>query len=234
MLSVITKGLEAAQKTIERENKQARYAAAVALTRTAICAREDIQKEAKNDLDRPTPFTLRGFRYERANKRTLQSRVYIAPIQAEYLYYSIEGGIRRKRARRGEAVPIEGNLRLNKYGNIPARAKGKIKQLMAQPDTFVGSVRGIYGVWQRGHRSKTGRFSLSSGGLEVAKGRKPGHKRGLYRQKRASTVRLLLRLEPFVRYKPRFDFHEAGERCFDTHFSKEFEKAYKLAMATAR
>ena len=46
-------------------------------------------------LDRPTPFTVRGIRWQRANKAdyargALHSRVYIMDKQAEYLRLQIE------------------------------------------------------------------------------------------------------------------------------------------------
>ena len=148
MLSIVTKGIKEVEKAIKKDAKQMRFAAAVALTRTAKIAAGDEKKLAAKKLVKPTPFTLRGFRFKKATKAKLESSVYIAPIQAEYLWWSVEGGRRAKRAKSGEALPV--NIKLNQYGNIPARGKGKIKKLIDRPDTFLGTVRGVYGLWQRG------------------------------------------------------------------------------------
>lgn len=213
LTSLVNKGIEAVGKSLQRDAKQARYAMAVALTRTAKIAAEDVKKQANKDLDNPTPFTLRGFRWRKATKNKLESAVYIAPIQTEYLYYQVEGGRRRKRAKSGEAIPV--NIRLNKYGNIPARRRGRVKQLMDRPDTFVGNVRGVYGIWQRGHISKSGRFSRTT-------------------KSRASNIRLLARLEPHVTYRKKFKFHQAANKSFDKHFRQQFNIAYDQALQTAR
>ena len=47
------------------------------------------------------------------------------------------------------------NIRLNKYGNIPSKAQGKkIRALLAKPNVFQGSVRGVSGIWQRTNKNK--------------------------------------------------------------------------------
>ena len=48
-------------------------------------------------LDRPTPFTVHGIRYQGSRKADykldrLHSRVFIADLQSEYLHYQILGG----------------------------------------------------------------------------------------------------------------------------------------------
>jgi hypothetical protein len=81
---------------------------------------EDLAKieaqTAMQTLDRPTPFTLRGFWTKRATLGKLQSAVYIAPIQAAYLRYQVDGGTVSKR----KPVPSKG--RENQYGNLPRNA----------------------------------------------------------------------------------------------------------------
>ena len=213
MISVVIKNFGEVSRQISKDAKQATFATAVALTRTAKAAVESEKEHARRQLDNPTPFTLRGFRFEKATKRNLSSRVYIMPIQAGYLYWQIKGGTRPGRSKSGEALPV--NVALNKYGNIVGRGKGKIKRLMDRADTFVGTVRGVYGLWQRGNISKRGKFSAAT-------------------RSRASNIRLLVRFVPDVDYKKRFDFYGIGVRTVDRIFEQEFDKALAYALKTAR
>lgn len=218
MLSIVTRGVNEAIKAIENDKKQARFAAAVALTRTAKIAADAEKKEAAKDLDSPTPFTLRGFRFSKATKANLQSSVYIMPIQSQYLAWQIEGGRRQKRARVGEALPV--NVAINKYGNIVGRGTGKLKKLISRPDTFIGTVRGVHGLWQRGGITNAGKFRAA----------------GTSRKRNVQSKRLtlLVRFVPAVQYRPKFDFYATAERTFHKHFEKEFDKALTQARATAR
>jgi hypothetical protein len=72
-------------------------------------------------LDRPTPFTIKGVKWQGAKKADfklgkLHSRVYVMDKQAQYLHLQIEGGTRTPN---GTAIPVPTrNLKLNKYGNM--------------------------------------------------------------------------------------------------------------------
>lgn len=130
------------------EKQQVPFATAHALTMTARhIAKKTLPQAMRKQLDRPTPFTQRGGRWERATKRKLMSSVYLAPAQDEYLGWQIEGGTRRR-------ATVPASIRLNKYGNIPGRHQGKVKKLIARDDTFVGRVRGVSGVWQRYNKNR--------------------------------------------------------------------------------
>jgi hypothetical protein len=107
------------------------------------------------------------------------------------------------------------NVALNKYGNIVGRKGGKLKKLIARPDTFVGTVKGVYGIWQRGVRSKAGKFRGAG-------------------DKRATAIKLLVRFHQAVDYSKRFDFYGTAERTFYKHFDKQFTLAFDEAMRTAR
>jgi hypothetical protein len=218
MLSMTTSGIKSAIKALEQDKKQMRFAGALALTRTAKRAAEVEKRMAKNQLDKPTPFTLRGFRFDKATKTTLQARVYIMPIQSQYLAWQVAGGRRKGRSSSGEALPV--NVAVNKYGNIVGRGKGKIQKLINRPDTFVGTVRGIRGLWQRLYENKGGRFT--------------GAGRSRKRNVESSGLRLLVRFVPSVQYQPRFEFYDVAERVFHAHFGKEFDKALSYARRTAR
>ena len=74
------------------QRKQVPFAAALGLTMTAKKVAKVEQRMMVRKLDRPTPFTIKGVRWERADKKDfatgrLHSRVYLMPTQAEYLRF---------------------------------------------------------------------------------------------------------------------------------------------------
>lgn len=129
-LKPITKHLSKVQK------KQIPFASANAINETLKQIVKAEQAQMPKKLDRPTPFTTKAFRIKYAKKHMLHGEVVIKPVQWEYLKYQIEGGRRTGKI----GVPTS-NAKLNKYGNIPGRRKGLIrnkKQFMNDR-----------GVWER-------------------------------------------------------------------------------------
>jgi hypothetical protein len=123
--------------------RQLPYAAARALTATVQGARREVQEGMPRVFDRPTPFTQRGISIRSATRNNLEAAVLVLPVQASYLRIQ-EQGLRREPKRRALVTPAA--VRLNQYGNIPARALARMK---GRSDVFVGTVRGIGGFWQR-------------------------------------------------------------------------------------
>lgn len=124
------------------ERKQIPFATSQALNDVAYGAVQEVKRQAPTKLDRPTPYTLKGFRYRKSTKRDLVSSVFIDSNRYKYLRYQIEGGTRNNSGK-GTAVPV--NIKLNKYGNIPGRRKGIIKK----KSQFIGNVRGKPAIWER-------------------------------------------------------------------------------------
>lgn len=126
------------------------FATAVALTRTAKAAKEEIERQLPSLIDKPTPYTMRGFRLYPATKRKLlaevdfrvamgrgsQARDYLAPI--------VYGGERKLKAferslqRTGllpsgmAAVPGSG-AKLDAFGNM---SRGQIVQILSYFKAF--------------------------------------------------------------------------------------------------
>ncbi len=136
-LKKLTKNLNNIQK------KQIPFATAKALTATAIEARAAAKKAMVSKLDRPTPWTVRGVLYEKATKHNLKSAVYIKDDRARYLKWQISGGTRKAR---NKALLIPGNIKLNKYGNLP---RNRVAKLRAKDNVFSGKVDGVGGIYQR-------------------------------------------------------------------------------------
>lgn len=131
--------------------RQLPYAAARALTATVQGARRDVQAGMPQVFDRPTPFSQRGVTIRSATRNSLEASVLVLPKQAAYLAIQ-EGGLTREPKRRALVTPA--TIRLNQYGNIPARALARMK---GRKDVFVGAVKGVGGFWQR----------LPDGGLKL-------------------------------------------------------------------
>ncbi len=219
MLSMIVKGAKEVQRQLEKDAKQHRFAAAVALTRTAKTAKEELQKEMQKDsvFKAPKPFTTKAIKFEKATKAKLQATISVKPITAQYIAHHVEKkdrlskGFEQTLRSRGllpsgmYAVPGPG-LKLNQYGNAGRAALRKIVTEVSKRGGkyFVATISGITGVWMR------------------------------YGRKGRAIKPILI----FVRkpdYDPnRFDFYGVAEKAFKTHFEKEFDKALDFALRTAK
>lgn len=135
-----------ALKYLRKIEKQSRYANAVALTKTAWDVRAEEMEALDRYLQKPTPFTKRAFRVQRATKRRPMSSVYAAPIQEQYLQHQVYGGVSKGH------VPGK-KQKLNAYGNLPRRATKR-------KNTFSATIGGVSGVWQRKGRGKNKRVEL--------------------------------------------------------------------------
>jgi len=131
---------------LRKIEKQSKYATAVALTKTAWSVKADEVKALDNHLNKPTPFTKRAYRVQRATKRRLVSSVYAAPIQDKYLQHQVHGGTSKGH------VPGK-RQKLNAYGNLPRRATKR-------KNTFSATIKGVSGVWQRKGRGKSKKVIL--------------------------------------------------------------------------
>jgi hypothetical protein len=198
----IQSDIDKATKALGRMKKQIPFAASVAMNKTVV----DIQKVEKaaivRELDRPRPGTIKAIRVSRSNKRRLSASVFILPAVDRFIRYQVEGGTRPPRGK-AEAVPVD--IRLNKYGNIAGRRSGKLSKLLARPDTFSATIKGVAGIWQR------------------AKGR--GRRTGLT---------LLAAFESQTTYRPRFKFYEHAERTAARRWPRNFNRAISQAIRTAR
>lgn len=147
----INADLKALKKDLTRlQQKQIPFAAAGAINDTLYQLKGEEAWHAKKQLDRPTPFTLRGFKYTKANKKNLEGVFYIDDIQAKYLGYQIKGGVRRPK-RKSVLVPTK-IMRRNKYGNVPGW-RTKFSTLKDREGYFSGEIKGVAGLW-RVYRSK--------------------------------------------------------------------------------
>lgn len=126
------------------------YATAVALTRTAKAAKEEIERQLPSLIDRPTPYTMRGFRLYPATKNKLLAEVDFRSAfgrgtsARDYLAPLVYGGERKLKAferslERTGLVPsgyaaLPGDAaKLDAYGNM---SRGQIIQILSYFKAF--------------------------------------------------------------------------------------------------
>jgi hypothetical protein len=147
------------------------------------------------------PFTQKGFRYKRSNKRNLIATVFIDPARAKYMQFMVQGGTRfpDKRA----ILVATSNSKLNKYGNIP---RGTLQDMIQNKTKFFNGIpkgkqgSNYEGIWER-------------------YGRKTGKNAG-------QRIRMVARYEDKAEYKPLFPF---GTFVRDVVFSRNdgFAKLFR-------
>ena len=204
----ITTNINSIQRGLSKTAKrQVPFAIASTLTKLAFEAMQQEKKQAPKHLDRPTPFTIKGFRYKKANKRNLMSEVYIdgAAANRSYMKYSIEGGIAR--AKKSALVHPASNSKLNKYGNLP---RNYVKKAMANKAKFFSGVpKGMQGdensgIWQR------------------------------YGPKNNQRIRMVAQWRKSRGYQAKFPFYEITGDVVFGRANAIFNKQLAFAMATAR
>lgn len=235
---------------LQQFGQQAKFATAVALTRTAIDdVRPKIRAEMVRVFDRPTPYTLNSMFVKGATKASLEARVWLkdnpfgkgTPAD-RYLAPQIFGGERRQKGLEralqaarlmlpGQfAVPAAG-AQLDAYGNVK---RSQIVQIMSQLRAQVGA-----GYESRASNSAASRRTVARQGqtyfaLPVqTRGLRPG----VYLKKRfahGSAIRPVFLFVGQVRYRQRLRFFEVGETAARIAFPRHFEAAIERAIATAR
>ena len=138
----VTKGLS------KTHREQVPFATASAINKTLFDLRKEMGKQTTKHLDRPTPFTQRGFVVATAKKTTLKGMLFLKDVVENYLKFQIEGGTRST----GKNIPIPytPNARLNKFGNIVGKRSGLVKK----SNQYIGEVNGINGVWEKQKNGK--------------------------------------------------------------------------------
>lgn len=217
---------------LSRKNKQLRFATAVALTKTAVEVRKDLQDEMRRVFDRPTNFTINSMYVKPATKVTLEAHVGHKDFAAKgtpagkYLQPQIVGGGRSYK--RGEtllrdrgllpagmyAVPGQG-AKLDRFGNIN---RGQLQQVLSN----LGAQFDQYQNTPRAKKHLKRYFVATINGT-------PGIWERLQHGVRPFMV--------FVRaptYRKRYDFFGVAERSAQRHLPRQADLALRRAMATAR
>lgn len=125
------------------QKKQIPFATSIAINNTLFGLRKEMSKQLDKKLDRPTPFTKRGFLVDKSKKTKLVGTLFLKDVVADYLQYQVDGGIRSN----NKLIPVPNvqNAKLNKYGNIIGKKTGLVKK----KTQFFGTINGTKGVWDR-------------------------------------------------------------------------------------
>ncbi|WP_097804778.1 hypothetical protein [Pelagimonas varians] len=155
--------------------KQVPFAMSLAINEVLNEIKRNWEKTLRRRLDNPTPFTMKAFAIKRATKRNLRGVIFAKAIQADYLLWQEDGGTRKPK-RRAILVPV--GQRVNKYGNMPRGAVGRV---LAMPNTFSGKPKGSShaGIYRRLGTKNTSRKSGAKLKLLVSYERKARYKPSL-------------------------------------------------------
>ena len=134
--------------TTNAQKKQIPFATQNAINTTLFQLRKEMGKQLDKKLDRPTPFTKRGFFVNKAKKSLLVGILIMKDVVANYMQFQVDGGIRADS--KFIPIPFVPNARLNKFGNIIGKRTGLIKK----QTQFMGTVKGTTGVWERTNRNQ--------------------------------------------------------------------------------
>lgn len=229
MIRVEIKGMDQTLARLAGQAKQVRYAAAVALTKTARKVADAMPAVMERDLDRPTAFTKRGLYVLSANRNSLTATVGIKDRQASYLKYQIAGGTREPGPR---GIKLPGNIQLNSFGNIP---KGLIDKLKAAAQD---------GSLAKGIARRLGETNRRKGAapIQLFYGKPTGRgwekaPMGIWRRIPGSPSKLvpiIIFEDTPAKYKPRFNFRREAEAVVAREWDRQFAAAFADAMRTAR
>lgn len=237
------------QRWLDTQSKQPRYAAAVALTRTAQDVRVAERDEMTRVFEAPTPYTLNSLYLKFATVLTLTAEVWLKDDRAgsgtpatRYLLPQIQGGERGQKGferalvahglmdKGARAVPTSA-VKLDRYGNVP---RGTMVQILSQL-----RVQMTAGYESRATGSKRSKRNIRKQGVIYFVLRKPHGKLmpGIYGRHEfahGSAVKPLFLFADAAHYKVRFRFFTLAERVINERFPRHFEAEFARALATAR
>ncbi len=204
-------------------SEQIPYAISVAINNTCYQVMQGERTEIKNVFDRPTPFVVRGMRYQKSSKHNLTARVYAAETTSKVFEAHVFSGDRSIKTfeaimRRlgvlpeGRLVVTASGAKLNAYGNIQRT------QLNAILDALSGLANsGKSGVYFLSRRSgRTGHLPM-----------------GIWEKIGRRIVPVLLFVSQAT-YEKRYQFYEKGVGIANSIMGTEMLKAAEKAMERAQ
>lgn len=233
-MAVGIKGIERLRSQLTGIAKeQLPFAVSKAINDTLYGAQQASKREIKDVFDLPTPAIVNSVRYDKADKRKLNARIYITDDSrgvnaAAVLYPHVFGGDRtikaseRRLRRFGFMGPDQWltpgpGAPLDRYKNISGRNMAAI----------LGQLRAYQ---EAGYNKPAVKKSRAIGTLYWIQ------RVGVFRRTGTnSSIPVLF----FTNKKPvyeakRFDFHYVVQNYFKKHFSANFQRAWNYAMKTAR
>lgn len=226
--------------------KQIPFATSLAINRTAIKAKQDLEAEIPKAFDRPTKYTQNSLYIKTSNKRDLRARVWVkddtfkGTPASKYMGPEIFGG-RRRHKRFEKALIARGLMGANEYavpgsackldsfGNVSA---SYITQLLAYLRAF-----GEQGYKANMDDKGRGRIAKKQG-LAYFVARPGGHLHpgiwARYSFAAGSAVKPVIMFVKPPAYTKRYKFEEVANKAVDRYFAAEFAATFDIAMKTAR
>ncbi|TDB43339.1 hypothetical protein [Photorhabdus luminescens] len=212
-------GLKELSNKLTQIKKQVPFATAQALTKVARQIEQAEKKAIERKLDNPTPFTVKSVGSVGARKNNLTAKVFVRDIAASYLTPFEIGGVHKLNS---SALLNPKDIKLNKYGNLP---RNKLQQLKAKPDTFIGDIDGVNGVWKRkkAKKGKKGKKRLK---------RSPN---GTRRERQKQPMpKLLIRFGDALPVAPILGYQERAMKMADALMPGAISHALDEAIRTAK
>lgn len=213
-------GLRELSAQISRVKKQIPFATAQALTSVARQIQAAEKVAMQRTLENPTPFTVNSVGSSGARRDNLTAKVFVRDIAASYLEPFEFGGQHKLNS---QALLNPKNIKLNKYGNL---TRNKMAQLKAKPDTFIGEIDGVNGVWQRQKMSKG-----KKGGTRRRKRSANGTRQAAVKRR---APKLLIRFGNALPVKPVLGYMDRAAAMSAGLMQKEISLAMSAALASAR
>jgi hypothetical protein len=220
--------------------EQVPFAAALTLTMTGQDVKTAIELDLATMLDRPTPYTMRGFRLYPAKKTNLVAKVTFREDARDYLGAQVEGGERKVKALE-KALRTVGHLptgwvvvpgqgaRLDQYGNLD---RGQIIQILSQ--LRITLVAGYTRNLSFNARKQIGAQRRAGGRFFVVKPGGPIHPGVYQRELFGRGITPVLMFVRTAAYKVRLPVDQIGRRVVADRLETNFGIAWHRAMASAR
>jgi hypothetical protein len=215
--------------------KQIRFAAAVALTKTAKDVQAAMPSELDKVFDRPTPFTKQGTYTKAARRDALVAEIGFREIQAKYLQLQAEGGIYEPR---DVGIRLPGNITLNAFGNIPRGMIAKLKEAAQNGELPAAVARRlqVHGDRRKANRGKPIELFF---GVPQGKGWE-GAPLGIWRRIEGTgggpgkLVPIIVFEDTPAKYEQRLNLEKIAQPIVQANFDKNFDAALRAALASAR
>lgn len=229
------------------------YATALALTRTARAGKEEVERQLPSLIDRPTPYTMKGFRLYPATKLRLVATVDFRDAfgrgtsARDYLSPLVYGGKRKLKAFErslqrtgllpsGYAAFPGSAAKMDAYGNM---SRGQIVQILSYFKAF--GEQGYSANMNDKKRGALARGNKRTGtrGITYFIGRPGGGRLPLGVWQRinfgtaGSAIKPVIIFASQPSYGQQLDVPGIAKRVIDERFAKELERAVADAMRTA-
>ena len=147
-VNIIVESERSTKNQTQQLKKQIRFATAVALTRTAQDAQEEVRRQLPERFTIRTGWLAKGIRIQPARKNTLESSVRVLD---DFMTLQETGGLKRSRSGDSLAVPV-GARPTPRSVTRPGKFPGA---LLKKPRHFIAAFHDdpqTHAVWRRGGR----------------------------------------------------------------------------------